>query len=824
MKISIIKLVSVTAIIIIGLCGCGFAGPSTPSSIPVSIEYLDGETGVSTSASFSYTFSSPIDASTVNADTFYIVYTSGSGSVSPQPEFDEYGDEIDEPEILFAETKLSGSHDCEAVPGGTECTFTPDGDLPYDTEATAVITTGVLDILGEPALSENISATFRTVPDTAPPTVSSVSPTSGATSVTISSNITATFSEAMASATISTSTFTIATTSGGSSVSGTVSYDSSTKIATFDPTSDLAYSTQYTATIASTVTDSAGNALGSAHSWSFTTVSSTPTTPTVTSTSPAASATSVAVASTVTATFSEAMDSTTITTSTFTVSTGGSSISGSVSYDSGSKTATFTPTSNLTVGATYTAAITAGAKSSAGVAATASSWSFTTVAPTFTISPTNGATGVAVTSTVAVTFDTAMDSTTITTSTFSITGVSLFDVSYSSGTKTATLTPTYGLSYATSYTVTLTTGIKSSGGIAIAASTTTFTTADVPTPSISIFTDGGDATIASSGTNINPSYFTAAFNPGDGSSGMDASTVTASNVSLTCNNTDITSMLTVSQVSTTIFRFTLTNAWQYQAETCTFGFSSSIQNAEGGALTATSYTDFATAYALNDDFNVDTCSGYDGVRAGVSASSCTALKSTFATFNTSNSSLDWSFGGPKEVNLYKEEVTVGSSFEMIVDMATNIGFSGGGLGNGYDSLIWYILSSAYSGTSGSYVGIGIKNISGTQVCVVEIYSSIYGLSRAGAACSSSSAHYYIKVTSTGSAVTYQYSADGTNYTDLTQMSDSGGFFADPSRMVEVFAGSTWYTRIFYQNTSTSTTMSSQVGSVQSTGLTKSGQY
>src|SRR3989304_9079921 len=60
--------------------------------------------------------------------------------------------------------------------------------------------------------------------------------------------------------------------------------------------------------------------------------------PTVSSTSPANGAIGVAVSTAITATFSEAMDASTITTSTFTVSTGGSNISGTVSYNSTTKT------------------------------------------------------------------------------------------------------------------------------------------------------------------------------------------------------------------------------------------------------------------------------------------------------------------------------------------------------------------------------------------------------------------------------------------------------------------------------------------------------
>jgi len=100
------------------------------------------------------------------------------------------------------------------------------------------------------------------------------------------------------------------------------------------------------------------------------------TAPTVSSTSPAADATDVAVDTRVSVTFSEAMDSSTITTSSFTLD----SVAGSVSYDSDTYTATFTPDANLEEITTYTATLSTAITDAAGnPLASAYSWSFTTV-------------------------------------------------------------------------------------------------------------------------------------------------------------------------------------------------------------------------------------------------------------------------------------------------------------------------------------------------------------------------------------------------------------------------------------------------------------
>ena len=98
--------------------------------------------------------------------------------------------------------------------------------------------------------------------------------------------------------------------------------------------------------------------------------------PNVDSTSPTHNANGVAVGASITATFSEAMQASTINATTFTLDNG---VTGTVSYDGGSATATFTPTSNLDYDTTYTATITTGAEDLAGNGLLAPYlWTFTT--------------------------------------------------------------------------------------------------------------------------------------------------------------------------------------------------------------------------------------------------------------------------------------------------------------------------------------------------------------------------------------------------------------------------------------------------------------
>jgi hypothetical protein len=226
---------------------------------------------------------------------------------------------------------------------------------------------------------------------TTTPSVSSTSPASNATGVAVNTVITATFSKAMDSTTINTSTFMLKD-SSANLVAGTVSYDSATYTATFTPSANLSYGTTYTASISKGAKDTGGNSMAADYTWSFTTA----TAPSVSSTSPASNATGVAVNTVITATFSKAMDSTTINTSTFMLKDSSANlVAGTVSYDSATYTATFTPSANLSYSTAYSASITTGVKDTSGNSMAATySWSFTTAtAPTYTITASAGTGG-----------------------------------------------------------------------------------------------------------------------------------------------------------------------------------------------------------------------------------------------------------------------------------------------------------------------------------------------------------------------------------------------------------------------------------------------
>jgi hypothetical protein len=170
----------------------------------------------------------------------------------------------------------------------------------------------------------------------------------------------------MNASTINGSTITLRVTVTSASVAGAVTYNAGTRTATFTPSPQLSGSTGYTLAVTTGAKDLAGNSLASPFTASFSTVDTTP--PIVSSSSPANGAVGVLLTSVLTVTFNEAMNAATISSSSITLTNNNitSDVAGSVSYDAGTRTATFTPTSNLFYNSSYTLTVTTAVKDVAG--------------------------------------------------------------------------------------------------------------------------------------------------------------------------------------------------------------------------------------------------------------------------------------------------------------------------------------------------------------------------------------------------------------------------------------------------------------------------
>jgi hypothetical protein len=200
------------------------------------------------------------------------------------------------------------------------------------------------------------------------------------------------------------------------------------------------------------------------------------TAPTINSVYPANAATGVVLNSGLNAIFSESMNPSSITSTTFTLAQGTTPVSGTVSYSG--TTAAFYPTSNLAASTVYTASITTGVMDTFGNALAATqTWSFTTgttldtAAPTvLSTVPANAATGIALNTNVNAIFSKPMDSSTVSSSTFTLkqgTTSVAGTVTYS-GT-TAVFKPNSNLTANTTYTATISTGVKDLSGNVLAS-------------------------------------------------------------------------------------------------------------------------------------------------------------------------------------------------------------------------------------------------------------------------------------------------------------------------------------------------------------------
>jgi hypothetical protein len=202
------------------------------------------------------------------------------------------------------------------------------------------------------------------------------------------------------------------------------------------------------------------------------------TTPTV---NPTDGAVNIEIDANISATFIENIHPATITTNTIYIT----GISGSVSYDVPTKTATFNPNSNLSYDTTYTATISTGVEDLDGNSLqTDYTWFFTTEAAPDTIpptvistSPSDNEADVPVDSIISVIFSEDMDAATINSNTLHLDNAATCSVSYDAGTRTATLMPSADLNEETNYIVTVTTGARDMAGNALQAeSKCSFTT------------------------------------------------------------------------------------------------------------------------------------------------------------------------------------------------------------------------------------------------------------------------------------------------------------------------------------------------------------
>ncbi|MFN7131924.1 MAG: Ig-like domain-containing protein, partial [Myxococcales bacterium] len=377
-----------------------------------------------------------------------------------------------------------------------------------------------------------------------PPSVVAISPADQAQNVALDVQVTATFSEPIDTTTLSDQTFFLR--DGSNNLAATVTYDAATRKATLSPTNALPEGRTYTATVTSAIKDRAGNTMTAAKTWSFSTLT---TIPTVTGIVPANNASNIAGNAAIRVTFSEAMDASTFTATTFVVRQGANDVAGTRSWDDATRTAVFQPTGAYTGGSTINVRLTTGVKDRSGIALAqdfTSSFTVSTAPSVSSSTPAPGATGVALTAPVSLTFSTGMDQSTLTAANVWIedaAGAKLAG-NYTASATTLSIQPQNALQESSVYTVRVTTGVKSASGVAmIAEYPFSFTTLGVP-PQVSTVSPQDNATDVAVATKIRVTF----------NEDMDQATFTDENLRLSDGANDLAG--TVTAISARIAEFT----------------------------------------------------------------------------------------------------------------------------------------------------------------------------------------------------------------------------------------------------------------------------
>lgn len=414
--------------------------------------------------------------------------------------------------------------------------FTPSNDLLPGKEYTATITT-MVKTLNKGNMASNYTWKF-TSKALVQPTIILTYPISNQTGIPLNQVVRAKFSMPMDVLSLKDSSYYIS--DGTNKILGTISYLDS--VVSFTPSIPLLPTTVYTATITTMAKSVEGAPMASNYVWSFTTI--TPVAPTVILTDPIANAVGVLQNKTITANFSVAMDPTTITASSFTLSENGNPVSAVISYLG--TTATLNPNVDLLPNKVYTATISNTVKNVAGTNMVNNyAWSFTTISPLaptiILVDPIANAIGVSLNKTITANFSVAMDPTTITASTFTLSengnpvsaAVSYLGI-------TASLNPNVDLLPNKLYTATVTNSVKSLAGINMVLNYVwSFTTLSLTAPTV-VLTDPSANAI---GVALNKTV------TADFSTAMDPLTISGSTFTLSENGNPVSAV--VSYLGTT---------------------------------------------------------------------------------------------------------------------------------------------------------------------------------------------------------------------------------------------------------------------------------
>ncbi len=368
--------------------GGDFNGPAVMNTFPMQgMQGAPTQTPSNTPQPIDVFFSKTMDATTITdtdaSDASSNIYLTEAGS----------------------NTKIAGA---VSAPGSSNARFIPAANLTVGKGYTLFITPAVKDSVGNPISGNSSGGMYVLSFSTAgqmftdfsqitnfgtgsafPPYVVGSQPSPGKTNVPLNTKIAVIFSEAMQNFAGNLANIKLYQVAGAFTASEvkteitslTRSMDSTNKIVILTPGSSLTSSGHYRVEVTGGATSAKGIPLGNPMQTGFPTntlyksdfdagTAADTTAPTINGTIPASSATGVSTVKPIVVNFSEAMNPSTITDSSVLVKLGSTAVTGNLSYDSNSWTATFVPTYALTATSTYTINVTTDVQDLSGNALT----------------------------------------------------------------------------------------------------------------------------------------------------------------------------------------------------------------------------------------------------------------------------------------------------------------------------------------------------------------------------------------------------------------------------------------------------------------------
>ncbi|HEV2990986.1 MAG TPA: Ig-like domain-containing protein [Candidatus Angelobacter sp.] len=399
------------------------AASDTTLPTVIGISPADQLTGVPINAQVVVRFNKPIDGSSIGQVTL-------NGAGNP---------------VVIVPTTTDGQQTLILTPA-----------VPLSANTQYVVTvTGIQDASGN-AMAGTVTAGFTTGAgaDFIRPQVVSVSPADGAVAVPTNAVAQVQFNKRVDQLTVNQTTFQMVPPQGNP-ITTTVTVSADGQSAVLTPTTSLVPSTTYRINLSNGITDLSGLSLGG-FSAGFTTGTGVQAAgPQVVAVSPQNGSSGVPVNAHVVVALNEPVEPLSVGANAIAVSSGGGTVAGVIGVSNDRKILTFTPSSLLAASTTYSVVV-GGFADAAGNPATSFTSSFVTSISTTpdqsplqvrSVNPANGATAVAVNSTVVLTFTGAVDSTTVNSSSINIgvTGPNFFFAeiagSYAVNGSTVTFTP-----------------------------------------------------------------------------------------------------------------------------------------------------------------------------------------------------------------------------------------------------------------------------------------------------------------------------------------------------------------------------------------------